>query len=369
MRRFAPLLTAKSATFRIGLIPGDGIGQDIMPWARAVLETIDAYCPVKYNMVELQAGYNCFKQHGTSIPEATFEELKHCQGSVYGTDASPSPTPFGFLPPVVEMRRKLGLWANLRPIVSVPLDLIGTRSNVNMLVVRENTECLYVNRERLTTAPGVGKLAIAERQVSEKASKRIAKLAFQLAAERAKKQNRPGHVTIVHKANVLRLSEGLFLDCCMEIAKDYPDLVVSTTLIDSFMFKTMAHPGEYDVVLTTNTWGNLIANGLSPMVGGLGMVSGINLGDGHVMAEPIHGTPPHLENKNIANPLAIMRAAAGMADRLSPELHAEEVFERAVLEVLRERRALTPDIGGKSSTDDLGGETIRHFKGLLSKRS
>lgn len=367
MKRLS-LLLSKPAALRIGLIPGDGIGRDVMPWGRAVLETVDSLAPVSYDLVELDAGYNCFKACGTALPEATLEELKNCRGSIYGTAAGPSPTPFGYLPPVVEMRRKLRLFANLRPMVSVPLDVVGTRSNVNMLVVRENTECFYINNERLTTAPGVGKLAIAERQVSEKASKRIAKLAFQLATERSKKLQRPGHVTIVHKANVLRLSEGLFLECCLEVAKDYPDIVVDSTLIDSFMFKTMAHPGEYDVVLTTNTWGNIISNGLSPMVGGLGMVSGLNISHDHVMAEPIHGTPAHLEGKNVANPLAMMRAAAGLADRLSPELHIGETFEKAVLELLRDTKTITQDIGGTATTAECGAAAVKHFKTLLSKR-
>jgi homoisocitrate dehydrogenase len=367
MKRLSTLLS-KPVVHRIGVIPGDGLGAEVMPWAKAVMQTIDAYAPVSYELIDLEAGLGTYQKHGTAIPDETLNELKKCQGSLFGAAATPSPPPFGYLPPVVEMRTKLGLYANLRPMQSVPIDVLGTRGNVDIVVVRENTECLYVGKEKLATSAGSGKLAIAERHISEKASKAIAKVAFDLAVERSKKRMQPGHVTIVHKANVLRLSEGLFLESCQEVAKNYPDVVVDVTLLDSFMYKSMAHPSEYDVVLSTNTWGNIISNGMSPMVGGLGMVHGINLGDDHVMAEPIHGTPAHLEGKDIANPLAAMRAAAGLAERLSPEYHFGEILERAILEVLKESTHLTRDIGGTASTHQCGEETIRHFKTLLSQQ-
>lgn len=365
MRKVAVLLSKP----RIAILPGDGIGKDVTPWGRAVLESISSLAPVSYELVDFDVGMSSFEKTGKSIPDETFAEIKSCNASLFGAAATPSPPPFGYVPPVVDFRRKFDLFANIRPLQSVPIDVVGTRNNVDMCVVRENTECLYVGQEKLTQSSTSGRMAIAERVVSEKASKKIAKVAFDLASERAKKRMRPGHVTIVHKANVLRLSEGLFIESCLEVAKAYPDIVPEVTLLDSFMYKSMAHPGEYDVVLATNTWGNIISNGMSPMVGGLGMVSALNVGDNHIMAEPVHGTPAHLVGKDVANPLAAMRAAAGLAERLNPEYHFQQLFEKAILEVLKESTHLTRDLGGNATTDQCGAETLRHFKALLSQQA
>uniref|UniRef100_A0A6U7TS17 Isopropylmalate dehydrogenase-like domain-containing protein n=1 Tax=Eutreptiella gymnastica TaxID=73025 RepID=A0A6U7TS17_9EUGL len=340
-----------------------------MPYGKAVLEAISSLTPVSYELVDMKCGFETYQQTGSALPEETVNEIKKCKASLFGAAATPSPPPFGYLPPVVEFRNKLDLWANLRPMRSVPLDVVGGRNNVDMIVVRENTECLYAGKERYTQSSTSGKMAVAERVVSEKASKRIARLAFEIAIARSKKRGRPGHVTIVHKANVLRLSEGLFLDCCLDVAKEFPDIYTDHTLLDSFMYKAMAHPVDYDVVVTTNTWGNIISNGMSPMVGGLGMVYGINYGANHIMAEPIHGTPAHLEGKGICNPLAMMRAAAGLADRVSPGLNLLGLFYKAVSEVVQnDKKYLTRDIGGTATTEECAAEVMRHFRAILSQK-
>eukprot|EP00906_Rhabdomonas_costata_P034782 RCo048919 len=172
-RRLSMVLAAAPAkAFRVAVIPGDGIGKEVIPWGQKCLEAVQMYSGLRLQLVPLEAGYECFVKTGKSIPDATIQELSTCQGALFGAAATPSPAPFGYVSPVIDFRKRFNLYANVRPMKSVPVDTPAARSNVDMVVVRENTECLYVAREKFDLL-NADRVAIAERQVSEAASLRI----------------------------------------------------------------------------------------------------------------------------------------------------------------------------------------------------
>lgn len=353
-------------TFRVGIIPGDGVGQEVVPWGQKLLEAVSKNTPLTFELVPLEAGFGTFKKTGKSVPDDTMKGLKSCDAALFGAAATPVSPPVGYIPPIVDIRQRCNLFAAVRPLVSVPLDKKPARPNVDMLVIRENTECLYVQKERWAMDSNLGgKVAIAERYISEKASRRIARLAFTVARQRRSVKSRPPHVTIVHKANILPVTDGLFLECCKDVAKEFADIPFDDQLLDSFMYKVTANPAQYDVVVAPNTWGNVISNAIAPMVGGLGMVAGINQGGNLLVAEPVHGTPKHLEGKGIANPIATMRAAAMIVQRLAPTFDVEYYFENAIKQVLMEGKILTPDLGGHSTTEEVGKLMMTRFVALL----
>eukprot|EP01010_Urceolus_cornutus_P004707 NODE_765_length_1355_cov_285.783308_g580_i0.p1 GENE.NODE_765_length_1355_cov_285.783308_g580_i0~~NODE_765_length_1355_cov_285.783308_g580_i0.p1 ORF type:complete len:399 (-),score=119.92 NODE_765_length_1355_cov_285.783308_g580_i0:158-1297(-) len=353
---------------RIAIIPGDGIGQDVVPWGQKLMGVVGENSVLSFEFVPLKAGLAAFKESGTSISEDTIKSIKSCNGALFGAAATPSPPPPGYVAPIVGIRQALNLYANVRPVLSVPVDNKAARNNVNMVVVRENTECLYVGKERYLPGTGLGKVAVSERHISEKASLRVARFAFNLARSRRGVGRQP-HLTIVHKANILPLTDGLFLECVHAVSKEFPDVPFSAELIDGFMYKVNHNPSQYDVVLAPNSWGNIISNALAPMVGGLGMVASINEGGACAVAEPVHGTPAHLEGTHSANPLAAMRAAAMLVTRLSPGLDVEYYLERAINQTLMNPTCLTPDLGGNATTEVLGGSVLTNFEAFMHMAS
>jgi homoisocitrate dehydrogenase len=363
----AKLLSAGTQlkNFRIAIIPGDGIGQEVIPWGKKCLEAIHMYSPAKFSYVDLEAGYDCFLKSGTAIPDKTIQEMTKCDGTLFGAAATPSPAPYGYTSPILDFRRRFDLYANLRPMKSVPVDTAAARSNVDMEVVRENTECLYIGRERYELM-SADKTAVAERQVSELASLRIAKVAFELARTRAKRRAYSSpHVSMVHKANIMPLSEGVFRDAFFKVANDFPDVIYDEHLLDSFMYKITMHPQDFDVVLAPNTWGNIISNAYAPMVGGLGMVEGLNVGDKYVVGEPVHGAPASMAGLGIANPIAAMRAAVAIATHLAKGPDFSDLLNQAINATLMEAKHLTPDLGGNAKGAELGEQVARRFAQVM----
>lgn len=268
------------------------------------------------------------------------------------------------------MRKELDLYANLRPCISVPtLKTPGSRDNVDLLIVRENTEDLYVKREKMHKDPVLGDVAIAEKQISEYASTRIARVAFQQAATRSRTLKKDPLVTIVHKSNVLSLSDGLFRECALKVAKEFPSIKFEEQIVDSMLLKMIQHPERYDVIVAPNLYGDILSDGAAAFgalpsllvsagslslfpVGGLGLAPSANKGDAFVMVEPVHGSAPDIEGKGIANPIATIRAAALLLESVESGKFAKfaALINRAVDEVLNSAKALTPDLGGKAST-------------------
>mgnify|MGYP005849044237 CR=1 FL=1 len=320
--------------YRIVLIPGDGIGQEVIPAAQRVLEATGL--PLEF--VWAEAGWATFQQRGTALPPETVEAVRGCGLALFGAISSPSRKVAGYRSPIVALRRELGLFANLRPARSVPL--ASSRAGIDLLLVRENTEGLYAQRERRE-----GDTALAERVISRQASERIGRLACELARQRRR------HLTIVHKANVLPETCGLFRDSVRTVAAGFPELRVDECLVDTMAMRLVAAPETFDVVVTTNLFGDILSDEAAALVGGLGLAPAANLGQEVAVFEPVHGSAPDIAGQGIANPLAAIRAGVMLLEHLGQVVAAQAVH-RAVWQVL-EHGPHPPDLGGEARTEEV----------------
>ncbi|MCB0046255.1 MAG: isocitrate/isopropylmalate dehydrogenase family protein [Caldilineaceae bacterium] len=342
--------------YKIGVIPGDGIGQEVTPVAVDVLRA--AGLPATY--IELEAGWDTFQATGSALPDATLAALTGCDGAIFGAVSSPSGSVPGYASPIIALRKALDLYANLRPIRSAPL--LQSRVGVDLLIVRENTECLYVKEERLEDD---GRRAVATRVITADASTRIARKAFDLARARANARGRRGFVTIVHKANVLSVSDGLFRACALAVAEEYSDVAVEEQLVDSMAYRLILEPERYDVIVAPNLYGDILSDEAAALTGGLGLVPSANAGDGFALVEPVHGSAPDIAGQGIANPVASVRAAALLCAALGQETMAA-VIEEAVTHVLA-HGPRTRDLGGNATTQAVAEAIIEQVNRLKMK--
>ena len=346
---------------RIGLIPGDGIGLEVVPAAAAVMEAALALESYRVDFVELAAGWDTFQSQGTALPDETLAALRTCDGALFGAVSSPSQRVEGYSSPIIAMRRALDLYANLRPVVSAPIE--SSRSGIDMLIVRENTEGLYVKQETLDVD---GERAVAERVITRRASTRIAQMAFVRAQQRATARShlsdlqRPPLVTIVHKANVLSVTDGLFREAALGVAEQFPAVKVEEQLVDSMAYRLYLEPERYDVVVAPNLYGDILSDAAAALVGGLGLVPSANVGDDFVLAEPVHGSAPDIAGQGLANPMATIRAAALLLDSLGL-VAAARVIENAVLSVVADGPR-TRDLDGRATTGEVAGEIQRRLR-------
>lgn len=274
------------------VIGGDGIGPEVTDAALAVLQEV-----VDVRVVRAEGGYGCFERCGEAMPAATLDQLRACGAGLFGATASPSRKVAGYRSAVLSLRQELDLYASLRPVYSLPG--VSSRADVDLLVVRENTEGLYVGREHSD-----GETAVAERQITRAASTRIGALALRLAAERRNK------LTIVHKANVLPLTCGLFRDSVRAEAGAFPEVVVEELLVDVAALALAERPQSFDVIVTTNLFGDILSDLACHWMGGLGLAPSLNFGEGIAVAEPVHGTAPDIVGRGLANPCAAILSAA-----------------------------------------------------------
>jgi len=323
----------------ICLIPGDGIGKEVIPAARRVLEATG----LNFRFVEARAGWETFEQEGRSVPEETIRMVEESDAALAGAFTSPSRKVEGHHGAIRYMRRRLDLFANLRPARTRPVP--GCFQGVDMLIVRENTEGLYVEQERR-----YGDTAIADAVITRGASERIAKVALEQAMKRRKK------LAIIHKANVLPLTSGLFLETARELAKEYPEVDAYDVIVDAAALKLVREPGSFDVLVSTNLFGDILSDLIAGLVGGLGLAPSANVGEHHAVFEPVHGSAPDIAGAGVANPIATVLTAAMMLDHLG-EAQAADRVERAVDKVLAEG-PLTPDLGGKATTADVTGALV-----------
>jgi homoisocitrate dehydrogenase len=340
-------------SFRIAIIPGDGIGREVVPAARRVLDALN----VPFTYVELNAGWETFQRTGTALPAATLSALRACEGAIFGAVSSPSQRVEGYSSPIIAMRKALGLYANLRPVVSAPV--AGSQPGIDMLIVRENTECLYVKQERLEDE---GNTAVAQRVITRLASTRIGRMAFEQASLRASGADSTDHaplVTIVHKANVLSLTDGLFRESVLDVARDYPQIAVEEQLVDSMIYRLIREPQRYDVVVAPNLYGDIISDAAAALVGGLGVAPSANVGDAFVLVEPVHGSAPDIAGRGIANPTATILAGALLLRALRLEDGATAI-EGAVNRVLS-AGVWTPDLGGAATTEQVTNAVIEQL--------
>jgi len=321
-------------TKRITIIPGDGIGSEVLPQALRVLE----HTGVPLSYTEAEAGWAVFERTGKSVPDETLQAVKDSDATLAGAFTSPNQRVPGHQGAIRYLRRQLNLFANLRPARSRPVK--GGFEGVDMLMVRENTQGLYVEQERR-----YGDIAIADAMVSREASERIAHIAFQQA------RTRRGKVAIVHKANVLPLVSGLFLETCREVAREYPDVEATDIIVDAAAMKLVREPGSFDVLVSTNLFGDILSDLMAGLVGGLGLAPSANVGEQHAVFEPVHGSAPDIAGRGVANPAAMILTAGMMLRHLGHPDEAERI-DRAVNQVL-ESGPVTADLGGNASTTEM----------------
>ncbi len=327
---------------RITLIPGDGIGPEVSHAAQRVLEAAGA--DIEWEIVE--AGQKVVDKYGTPLPEYVFEAIKRNKVALKG----PVTTPIGegFQSVNITLRKQLNLYANVRPINS-KYGISQRFLDVDMVIVRENTEDVYSGLEH-DIVPGVAQTL---KIITRAASERIAKFAF----EYAQKNNRKT-VQSVHKANIMKKSDGLFLKSCRDIAKNYPNIEYKEIIVDNCAMQIVMRPEQFDVLVMTNLYGDIISDLGAGLVGGLGLVPGVNYGDNIAIFEAVHGSAPDIAGKNIANPIALILSAELMMRYLDEEKVANRI-KHAVIVLLTERIHLTPDMGGSSTTIELTDALIK----------
>lgn len=326
---------------QVALLPGDGIGPEVVG---AAVRVVDA-TGVAIEWLPAEAGAEVIAKHGTALPQATVETILRAGVALKGPTATP--VGGGHASANVALRKALELYANLRPVRSQPG--VKTRyENVDLVVVRENTEDLYSGIEHIVVPGVVETLKI----ITERASTRIAEFAFAYAEAQGRER-----VTAVHKANIMKLSDGLFLECCRKVARAHPKIAYDEAIVDACCMQLVRDPGRYDVLLLENLYGDIVSDLCAGLVGGLGLVPGANLGEKTAVFEAVHGSAPDISGKGIANPTAALRSAAMMLRHLG-EAEAAARVDRAIDRVLGGGGPRTPDLGGKATTAEYTGALI-----------
>ena len=331
-----------SRAYRIAVLPGDGVGPEVVDAAVRVLKAVEeAVGGFRLNLLYGEAGYNCIEKYGTNIPSQTIEMLKGTDACLKGPMTTPE-EPGAPPSAAVTIRKLFRLYANVRPCRSLP-GVPSIKPNIDLVVVRENTEGLYFGRE-FEVSKGVG---VAMRVITERASKKVAKLAFEIASKRRKR------LTCIHKRNILRVTDGIFRNSVFEVAEEYPDVEVEEVHVDAAAMRLIKEPERFDVIVAPNLYGDIISDEAAQLVGGLGVAPGANIGDGYAMFEPVHGSAPKYAGQNKVNPTAMILSAKMMMEYLG-EAEAAGLMERAVIEVLKEGKVRTYDLGGDSTTQEVG---------------
>jgi isocitrate dehydrogenase (NAD+) len=322
--------------YLITLIPGDGIGPEVVAAAVRVLTATG----LEFEWETENAGAAALGSEGSALPARVIESIKRTKLALKGPTETPIGT--GHRSINVELRRALDLYANLRPVITLP-GIKSRYDGVDLVVVRENTEDLYSGLEHVVVPGVVESLKI----ITERASTRIARFAFDHARRKGRKR-----VTAVHKANIMKLSDGLFLDCCRRVAQDFPEVGYDEMIVDNTCMQLVLDPTRFDILLLENLYGDIVSDLCAGFVGGLGLAPGANIGEEAAVFEAVHGSAPDIAGKNLANPMALVLSAAMMLDHLGEDDTARRVRE-AVNAVLREGRKLTRDLAGSAGTTEI----------------
>lgn len=330
---------------KITLIPGDGIGPEVTKPALEILRAAG----VRIDWETHLAGAAALKKHGTTIPQALMDSFEKNRVALKG----PVTTPVGegFASVNVELRQTFNLFANLRPIKNLP-GVPARYQGIDLIVVRENTEGLYSGIEHEVVPGVVESLKI----ITEKASTKIARFAFDYARANGRKK-----IAAVHKANIMKLSDGLFLDCARRMAANYKSIGFSDVIVDNACLQLVLDPWKFDVLLLENLYGDIVSDLAAGLVGGLGVVAGANIGDRHALFEPVHGSAPDIKGKNIANPTAMIQAAVMMLNYVGEKKAAKKILD-ALETVLLRGEALTPDLGGRAETKKFASAIVREIE-------
>jgi methanogen homoisocitrate dehydrogenase len=329
---------------RVCCIHGDGVGPELMDEAIRLLDRIGGF-----DFVPIKAGYSSFLETGKGITAEALDEAKRADAILMSALSSPPFSITDYRSPVLMLRQELDLYANVRPCKSYP-NTRSIRPDIDLVIVRENTEGLYSGQEWVE-----GDTAYAKRVITRRGSERIVRYAFELAKREGRKK-----VTVVHKANVLRKTCGLFLAVAGEVAKEYPDIAMEDVIIDAMAMRIMKQPQDFGVVVTTNLFGDILSDEAAQAVGGLGMAPSMNYGAKHAMFEPTHGSAPKYAGKSIVNPCAMLLSAAMMLDYLGDGKNAARVRD-AVQKTLADGKTLTQDLGGTAKTTEMADSIIRNL--------
>jgi isocitrate dehydrogenase (NAD+) len=315
-------------------INGDGIGPEVVQATVKVLEAMKL--PLKFEWAE--AGTEVVNKYGTNLPRETLDAVSRNRVALKGPTGT---VVGGGLPSAnVGMRKALDLYTALRPVRSVP-NVKSRYENIDLIVVRENTESLYSGVEHIVVPGVVESLKI----ITEKASTRIARFAFEYAKKNGRKK-----VTAVHKANIMKLSDGLFLDCCRKVSRDYQEIAYEEVIIDNLCMQLVKNPEKFDMLLMENFYGDIVSDLCAGLVGGLGVVPGANIGENVAVFEAVHGTAPDIAGKGLANPTALLMSAVMMLDWLDLPKAARQL-EAAIQKVYVESKVRTGDLGGKATCE------------------
>ena len=329
----------------ITLIPGDGIGPEVSDATVRILEAAGAQTGTSFAWERQDAGADAFAKTGEYIPKALYESVGRNKVALKG----PVTTPIGegFKSINVTLRKQFDLFANFRPIKNLP-GLTTKYPDVDLIIVRENTEGLYVGLEQ-EIIPGV---CTSLKVITEKGSTRIAKFAFEYARKHGRKK-----VHSIHKANIMKLTDGLFLRCAQKVAKDFPEVQYAEHIVDNACMQLVTNPYQYDVMVMENLYGDILSDLCSGFVGGLGLVPGANLGEHAAIFEAVHGSAPDIAGQDKANPTALLQSAVLMLRHID-EVAAADKIQTAIETVYADGKTLTRDVGGSAGTSAFAGAVI-----------
>jgi isocitrate dehydrogenase (NAD+) len=333
----------------IAVIPGDGIGPEIMDATLRVLEALRL--GLSYDFVD--AGLAAQQKSGELLPQATLDAIAKHRIAL----KSPLTTPVGegFSSINVQLRRQFDLYANVRPAISFPNTRSRFPENVDLITVRENTEGAYAGEGQQVSEDGA--TATLVQKITRRGSERIVRYAFDLARREGRKK-----VTVVHKANILKSTSGLFLKVAREVAAQYPEIQCNEMIVDNTCMQLVMKPEQFDVIVTTNLFGDIISDLCAGLVGGLGLAPGANIGADAAIFEAVHGSAPDIAGKGIANPCALLLGAAQMLDHLGRGAEATRL-RTAIRETLAARDRVTPDLGGTGTTQTFADALISRLGG------
>jgi homoisocitrate dehydrogenase len=326
---------------RICLLPGDGIGPEVIAQAELVLLALG----LDLEFVRAEIGFGVYQKTGSPLPQSTLSAIQSCEASLFGAVTTPAGLP-GYFSPVVRMRQSLDLYANIRPCRSIQHPV--SRPGIDMLIVRENTEDLYSGVERVEDN---GNRAISEMIITRAASERVIRKAFDLATAQHRRS-----LTVVHKANILRATCGLFRQVALEIAPAYPHITLKEMLVDTCAMELIRAPEQFEVIVTTNLFGDILSDEASMLVGGLGVACSGNIGARTAVFEPVHGSAPDIAGQHKANPTATLLSTAMLLDYID-EAGSAARLRSAVAQCI-ERNAVTADLGGSLTTEGMTEQVI-----------
>ncbi|MBK9495077.1 MAG: isocitrate dehydrogenase [Xanthomonadales bacterium] len=331
----------------IAVIRGDGIGPEIMDATLGVLDELKL--GFSYEFVD--AGMVALENHGELLPQKTLDTIKRLGVAL----KSPLTTPVGegFSSVNVELRKRFDLYANVRPAISFP-NTKSRYTGIDLITVRENTEGAYIG-EGQTVSPD-GEVATLTQKITRKGSDRIVRYAFELARSAGRRK-----VTLVHKANILKSTSGLFLKVGREVAKQYPDIECNEMIVDNTCMQLVMRPEQFDIICTTNLFGDIVSDLCAGLVGGLGLAPGANIGADAAIFEAVHGSAPDIAGRGIANPCALLLGAAQMLGHLGHEAHARRL-RAAIVSTMEAKDQVTPDLGGTGTTRSFAEAITRRLQ-------